>query len=72
MHPENAIFFDYFINLKKKAIAQGYNNLVISFKKIISSITKYPLPIKNSLDAYKLKGVGKRFSNYFEKSFITE
>ncbi|ETW27169.1 hypothetical protein PFTANZ_05472 [Plasmodium falciparum Tanzania (2000708)] len=68
MHPENAIFFDYFINLKKKAIAQGYNNLVISFKKIISSITKYPLPIKNSLDAYKLKGVGKRFSNYFEKA----
>ncbi|SCO94079.1 crossover junction endonuclease MUS81, putative [Plasmodium malariae] len=68
IHPENIIFYDYFNSLKRKALAQGHNNLVISFKKIISSILKYPLPIKNSLDAYKLKGVGKRFSYYFEKA----
>ncbi|CAI7722392.1 crossover junction endonuclease MUS81, putative [Plasmodium vivax] len=68
IHPENVIFYDYFNNLKRKAIAQGYTNLVISFKKIMGSILKYPLPIKNSLEAYKLKGVGKRFSYYFEKA----
>ncbi|GAW82593.1 crossover junction endonuclease MUS81 [Plasmodium gonderi] len=68
IHPENAIFYDYFNNLKRKAMAQGNTNLVISFKKIMSSILMYPLPIKNSLDAYKLKGVGKQFSFYFEKA----
>ncbi|SBS86681.1 crossover junction endonuclease MUS81, putative (MUS81) [Plasmodium ovale curtisi] len=68
IHPENVIFYDYFNNLKRKALTQGCTNLVISFKKIISSILKYPLPIKNCLDAYKLKGVGKRFSYYFEKA----
>ncbi|CRG94689.1 crossover junction endonuclease MUS81, putative [Plasmodium gallinaceum] len=68
IHPQNIIFYDYFNNLKRKALAQGHNNLVISFKKILSSILKYPLPIKNCLDAYKLKGVGKRFSYFFEKA----
>ncbi|GAB68092.1 hypothetical protein PCYB_126570 [Plasmodium cynomolgi strain B] len=68
IHPENVIYYDYFNNLKRKAVAQGYTNLVISFKKIMGSILKYPLPIKNSLEAYKLKGVGKRFSYYFEKA----
>ncbi|EUD69433.1 hypothetical protein C922_00296 [Plasmodium inui San Antonio 1] len=68
IHPENVIFYDYFNKLKRKALAQGYTNLVISFKKIMGSLLKYPLPIKNSLEAYKLKGVGKRFSYYFEKA----
>ncbi|CAD2100262.1 crossover junction endonuclease MUS81, putative [Plasmodium vinckei lentum] len=67
MHPDNVIFYDYFNNLKRKALGQGYSNLVISFKTIISSITKYPLPITNSQDAFKLRGVGKSFSRYFEK-----
>ncbi|SCM12006.1 crossover junction endonuclease MUS81, putative [Plasmodium chabaudi adami] len=68
MHPDNVIFYDYFNNLKRKALGQGYSNLVISFKTIISSITKYPLPITNSQDAFKLRGVGKSFSRYFEKA----
>ncbi|CRH01432.1 crossover junction endonuclease MUS81, putative [Plasmodium relictum] len=70
IHPQNVIFYDYFNNLKRKALAQGHNNLVISFKKILNSIFKYPLPIKNCFDAYKLKGVGKRFSYFFEKALI--
>ncbi|ANQ09727.1 Uncharacterized protein PCOAH_00046240 [Plasmodium coatneyi] len=68
IHPENVIYYDYFNNLKRRAGAQGCTNLVISFKKIMGSIMRYPLPIKNSLEAYKLKGVGKRFSYYFEKA----
>ncbi|WBY59838.1 crossover junction endonuclease MUS81 [Plasmodium yoelii yoelii] len=67
MHPDNVIFYDYFNNLKRKALGQGYSNLVISFKTIIGSILKYPLPITNSQDAFKLRGVGKSFSRYFEK-----
>ncbi|KEG04559.1 crossover junction endonuclease MUS81, putative [Plasmodium vinckei vinckei] len=67
MHPDNVIFYDYFNNLKRKALGQGYSNLVISFKTIIASITKYPLPITNSQDAFKLRGVGKSFSRYFDK-----
>ncbi|CXI90886.1 crossover junction endonuclease MUS81, putative [Plasmodium berghei] len=66
MHPDNVIFYEYFNNLKRKAIGQGYSNLVISFKTIIGSILKYPLPITNSQAAFKLRGVGKSFSRYFE------
>ncbi|VWU51725.1 crossover junction endonuclease MUS81, putative [Hepatocystis sp. ex Piliocolobus tephrosceles] len=70
VHPENVVFLDYFTKLKRKALAQGHSNLIISYCKIISSILKYPLPIRTSLDAFKLKGVGKGFSHCFEKALI--
>lgn len=68
IHPKNIVYYEYFKKLKRRAAVQGNTNLVISFKKIINSIFKYPLPIQSCLEANKLIGVGKGFSYHFDRA----
>ena len=63
----NEIYFSEFNSLVQDAKIKNSKNLMITYRKVASSIQRYPFPILTPNQAMCLEGVGETISKLFEK-----
>ena len=62
----NQFYVDEFNNYYKEAKDKNNKNMVTIYKKLITSVQKYPLPIISSSQALSLEGIGEKCIKTFE------
>ena len=63
----NEFYYEQFLTLSNEAKYKNNKNFFLIYRKICSSIQKYPFPILTSSQAKNLEGVGENISLKFEK-----
>ena len=71
VNPLNQYYSDKFVKIKKDADAKGMKNQSFCYKRVISALSKYPMPILCVEQAQFLEGVGDTVAQRFSQ-MITE
>jgi crossover junction endonuclease MUS81 len=61
-HPHNKFLMEKFMILKRSADSRHLDNQSSCYRKIIISISKYPMPIDSMEQALMLEGVGQKMA----------
>ena len=83
-HPGNQHIWEMIVKMKKSADQRNIINLSTAYKKVLTSLQSYPIPILSMQQAESIEGIGpkiaskifkanqKRYKDYFNENYLRE